>query len=59
MVENDFRPEYLAMIFEQGIEMERLKLQVQQSTKSESIESHVRIFHGERFLSVLTVVGVG
>lgn len=50
--------EKLGFLLQQGIEVERLRLQVEHCTNSESIESHVKIMHGERFLSLLIAAGI-
>lgn len=49
----------LYYLLEQGIEVERIRLQMLQCTKAPSIESHVKIIQGERILSLLTAIGLG
>lgn len=51
---NNFRPEYLAAIIEQGIEIERIKCQIEEATTSENYETMVRLLQGERFLLILS-----
>lgn len=53
MEESHIQPEYICQLLNQGIEVERLRLQIHQVTETESIESHVRILQGERFMSLL------
>lgn len=43
-------------LIEQATELEKLKLEVHRALKNaESIECHIRIMEGERFVSLLTV----
>lgn len=49
--------ERLLSLIEQGIEIEKLRLEMQHATTSESIESRLNIIHGERFISLLLVLG--
>lgn len=52
----NLRPEFIASLLEQGIEMERIMCQAHESLKSEKQhESMVRLLQGERFLSVLSI----
>jgi hypothetical protein len=55
MVENNFRPEFIAHLLKQGIEMERIQYQTEKVTHSENFETTLRILQGERFLSILSV----
>lgn len=55
MSDNKFRADYIAALLEQGIELERLKSEVEEATKSEKYETTVRILQGERFLSAVSV----
>ena len=54
----DLEPSALFYLLEEGIEIERLKLEVQRCSSGDSIESHIRIIHGERFLMLLTAAGI-
>lgn len=51
--------EKLGFLLQQGIEVERLRLQIEHCTESESIESHIKIIQGERFLSLLIAARIG
>lgn len=55
MEEHHIYPENIIHLLNEGIEIERLRLQVQKATNAESIESHIKIMEGERFISLLTV----
>lgn len=46
-------PERISYLIREGIELERLKLEIQRATKSESVESHITILEGERLVSLL------
>lgn len=47
----------LLSLLQQGIEIEKLRLEMQHVTNAESIESRLNIIHGERFVSLLLVLG--
>lgn len=60
LLKYDIQPETILFLINQGIEIEKLKLELQRFTNSESIESHIKILQGERFTSLLiasTAVG--
>lgn len=50
--------EAILHLLQQGIEVERLRLQVQQLTKSHTMESYLMILHGEKVTSLLIASGV-
>lgn len=58
MAENDFRPEYLASLLEQGIEMERIKLQIKEIYELDSHESQMSVLQGERLLQFFRFTGL-
>lgn len=58
-IENRQQADAIIYLLEQGIEMERLKHEIEQATNSESIESHLKIIQGEMFMSSLIASGLG
>lgn len=46
-------PQRIAYLIRQGIEVEKIKLEVYRSTKGDSIESHITILEGGRFLALI------
>lgn len=57
--ENELQADVILHLLNQGIEVERLKLEIHRCTNAESIESHIKIIHGERFSSLLIAAAVG
>jgi hypothetical protein len=51
-------PNAILYLLQQGIEVEKLRLEFLQSANAESIESHCRILQGEQFASILTVASL-
>lgn len=58
-IESRQQADAILYLLEQGIEVERLKLQVQQLTKSYTMDSYLKILHGEKVASLLIVCGLG
>lgn len=55
LIENNLRPEFIAYLLQQGIEIERLRCQIEDSKEYENYENTIRILQGERFYSILSV----
>jgi len=53
--EHELQVETIIYLLNQGIEIERLKLEIQHCTDSDSIESHLKIINGERFAFLLRI----
>lgn len=53
---NNLDIDNLCYLIEQGIEMERLNLEVTRSMKGDSVSVYSKLMEGERFLSLLTSV---
>lgn len=51
--DHEIEAETIIYLLNQGIEIERLKLEIEHCTDSDGIESHIKIIHGERFTSLL------
>lgn len=58
-IENRQQADAILYLLEQGIEVEKLKLQVQQLTKSYTMDSYLKILHGEKVTSLLIASGLG
>lgn len=56
---NNIPPETISYLLEQGIECERIRLQVQEATESDTLNSHIKLLQGERFLALLTSACTG
>lgn len=57
--ENELKADAILHLLHQGIELERLKLEIHRCTNADSIESHIKIIHGEKFSSLLIASAVG
>ena len=57
--EHHICPQSIIHLLREGIQIERLALQIQKSTNSESVESRIKILEGERFITLLTVSCLG
>lgn len=44
-------------LLNEGVALERLRLEVQELTKSDTLDSYVKIMQGERFLTLLITSG--
>lgn len=53
LIEHQITPTNLRYIVEQGIEMEKLKLEVERSLNHGSVDSFVKIMQADRFSSLL------
>lgn len=58
LIETRQQADAILYLLEQGIEVERLKLQVQQLTKSYTMDSYIKILHGEKVTSLLIASGL-
>lgn len=52
--EHQIKPTTILYLIEQGIELEKLKLEVNYQLKAKSIDSFTAIMQGERFISLLS-----
>lgn len=50
-------PQRIAYLIREALELERLKLEVHRSTSGDSIESHITILEGNRFLVLIDEQG--
>lgn len=55
LLENNLRPEFIAYLLQQGIEIERLRCQIEEPEDSDNYETKIRLLQGERFYSILSV----
>lgn len=53
MSTHQITPHRITYLIQEGIELERLKLEIHRAAKSESVESHITILEGERLVSLL------
>lgn len=58
-IESPSQVEAIRHLIEQGIELEKLRLEVRHVLDAESIESRLRILHGENVVAQLTVACLG
>lgn len=54
--EHNIDADDICHLVDQGIEMERIKLEIMRSTNGDSIGCYVRIMEGERLVSLLSVL---
>ncbi len=53
--ENELPADTIIHLIQQGVEIERLKLEIMRCTESESISTHIKILQGERFAFLLRI----
>lgn len=46
-------PQRIAYLIREALELERLKLEIHRSASGDSIESHITILEGNRFLALI------
>jgi hypothetical protein len=51
--ENNIDPQTIIYLLKEGIQLERLKLEVKENTESETLQTFNKIMEGERFLTIL------
>lgn len=54
IAKHNISTESVTYLMQQGIELERLKLEVHRETKCDSVQSHIIILEGERLVSLLS-----
>ena len=50
---HQIEPSRIAYLLQQGIELERLRLQMYRVIEANSVESHITILEGDRFLALI------
>lgn len=57
LIENRQQADAIIYLLNQGIEIERLRLEFLELTKSNTLDSYIQIMEGERFLTSLIAAG--